>query len=115
VCSSNNYIEQQAYEMSEKIKKDSIYKFIKVVYSGGNDLGSPSGQVLITQVVLEDKDGTEYFVEPIPIGVKFAKGEISFKEYKKQLKRENLNGIASFFGIIVFFSGLMFMLMKYVA
>lgn len=115
LCSSNNFIEQQAYEMSEKIKKDSIYKFIKVVYSGGNNLGSPSESALISQVVLESQEGTVYFVEPNPIGVKFAKGEISFKEYKKLQKRNTSHGIAIFFGIIFFFSGLMFMLMKYLA
>jgi hypothetical protein len=113
VCSSNNFIELQAYNQSEQIRKVSLYKFIRVDYSGVNNQGSQSGTALITQVVLEDKDGNVYFVEPSPIGVRFAKGEITYKEYKKLQKRDTLNWIATFCGIVIIFSGLMFILMDY--
>lgn len=106
MCSSNNFIEQQAYEMSEKIKKDSLYKFIRVEYSEGE-----AGY--ITKAILEDKDGTLYSIEPNPIGVKFARGEITFKEYKKLQKRDTVNVMAIFSGIIVLFGGFMFGFMKY--
>lgn len=115
MCSSSNFIEQQAYEMSEKIRKASLYKFIRVNYSGGNHLESHSEVPLITQVILADKNGTTYSVEPNPIGLRFAKGEITYKEYKKLQKRNSLNGIAVFTGIVVFFIGFMFVLMKYFA
>jgi hypothetical protein len=119
VCTPNNFIEQQAYEMYEKIKKNSVYNFIRVDYSEGSYQGSHSqventrsGLALITRVVLEDKNGTLFTVEPNPNGVRFAKGEITYKEYKKLQKRETVNGIATFFGILVFFSGLMYFLMR---
>ncbi|WP_045519408.1 hypothetical protein [Neobacillus niacini] len=119
MCVPNNFIEQQAYDMYEKIKKNSVYNFIRVDYSGGSNQGSHSqgdntrnGLALITRVVLEDKDGTLYTIEPNPNGVRFAKGEITYKDYKKLQKRETVNGIATFFGILVFFSGLMHFLMK---
>jgi hypothetical protein len=106
VCSSNSFIEQQAYEMSKEIKKDSIYKFIREDYSEAE-----AGY--ITKVILEDKDGTVYSIEPNPIGVKFARGEITFKEYKKLQKRDTLNVMAIFSGVIVLFGGFMFGFMKY--
>ncbi|MDF2858301.1 MAG: hypothetical protein K0Q87_4152 [Neobacillus sp.] len=119
MCAPNNFIELQAYEMFEKIKKSSVYDFIRVDYSGGSVQGSYSqgdntrnGAALITRVVLEDKDGTLYTVEPNPNGVRFAKGEITYKEYKKLQKRETVIGIAAFFGILVFFGGFMYFLMK---
>jgi hypothetical protein len=119
VCGPNNFIELQAYEMFEKIKKSSVYDFIRVDYFGGIVQGSYSqgdntrnGSALITRVVLEDKDGTLYTVEPNPNGVRFAKGEITYKEYKKLQKRETVIGIAAFFGILVFFGGFMYFLMK---
>jgi hypothetical protein len=92
--------------MSEKIKKDSVYKFIREEYSDAE-----AGY--ITKVVLEDKDGTVYSIEPNPIGIKFSRGEITFKEYKKLQKRDTLNVMAIFSGIIVLFGVFMFGFMKY--
>lgn len=119
MCAPNNFIEQQAYEMYETIKKNSVYNFIRAEYSEGSKQGYYSqddnkrnGSSLITRVVLEDKDGTLYTVEPNPNGVRFADGEITYKEYKKLQKRETVNGIATFFGILVFFSGFMYFLMR---
>jgi hypothetical protein len=119
VCAPNHFMEQQAFEMCEKIKKNSIYNFIRVDYSDGSNQASypqddntRNRSALITRIVLEDKDGTLYIVEPNPNGVRFACGEITYKEYKKLQKRENVNGIATFFVILVFFSGSMYFLMK---
>ena len=93
MCAPNNFIELQAHEMYEKIKRNSVYNFIRVDYSDGSYQGSHS-QVdhtrnvssLITGVVLEDKDGTIYTIEPNPNGVRFAKGEITKEEYQ-EMKR----------------------------
>jgi hypothetical protein len=119
VCAPNNFIELQAHEMYEMIRGNSVYNFIRVDYSEGSYQGTHSqvdntrnGSALIIRVVLEDKDGTLYTVEPNPNGVRFAKGEITYKEYKKLQKRETVNGIATFFGILVFFSSTMYFLMK---
>lgn len=119
MCAPNNFIEQQAYEMYEKIKKNSVYNFIRADYSEGSNQGSNSQDdntrnvsALITRVVLEDKDGTLYTVEPNPNGVRFAKGEITYNEYKKLQKSETVNGIATFFGILVYFSGIMYFLIR---
>jgi hypothetical protein len=112
VCAPINFIEQQAYEMYENIRKSSIYKLIRVDYSVENNQESQTGSALITQVVLEDNEGNVYFVEPNSFGVRFAKGEITYKEYKKLKKRETLNGILLFLGIIVSFGSLMIILMK---
>jgi Na+(H+)/acetate symporter ActP len=125
VCDSNNFIEQQAYEWCEKIRKDSVYKFLRVEYSGGNSLGlqkqnnhsqgnqTTNRSAIITRIVLEDKDGTVYPVEPNPNGLRFAKGEITFKEYRKLQNRETINFFTIFFVMSACFGGLMFTLVRF--
>jgi hypothetical protein len=108
MCSSFDFIEQHAFDMSEKIRKDSIYKFVRVEVSDSSGLNqvhdinecvqiSDTRHALITKVILEDKDGNQYFVEPTPDGLRFAKGEITYKEYGKRQKRETLNIVSFFF------------------
>jgi hypothetical protein len=118
MCSSFQFIEQQAFEMSEKIRGESIYKFVRVEVSEGFNLGSQhehghtngcvqvsaTRPVYITKVILEDDEGNHYFVEPTPDGLRFAKGEISYKEYEKRLKRETLNVVSFFFFAVGFIS-----------
>lgn len=113
MCFSYNIIEFQAYEMSEKIRLNSIYKFVRVEYLEGNNVKKGSGSALITKVILEDKDGTLYSVEPNPNGLGFAKGEITYKEYNKLQNRETINVLGISSVIIIFFSVLMFVLMRY--
>ena len=36
MCVSNNFIEQQAYEVSKEIRKNSLYKIVRVEVSGGS-------------------------------------------------------------------------------
>jgi hypothetical protein len=98
MCLSNDAVEQQANVFAQKIRKDTVYKFIRVEK---NDFS------FITKVILEDEAGSSYPVEPNSFGLRFAKGEITYKEYKRLQKRENFNGIASFFVIIGFVSILM--------
>lgn len=117
MCVSNNFIEQQAYDMSEEIRKNSLYKVVKVDVSGGDGLGFQkqndhwNGTDLITKVILEDKKGTIYSIKPDDIGLRFAKGEITYKEYSQLQKKEDLKGFSYFFVIIGFFIIMMFTLM----
>lgn len=118
MCSSFQFIEQQSFEISEKIREDTIYKFVRVEVSKSSSLGfqhdhghtngcvqvSETRPVYITKVILEDVDGKHYFVEPTPDGLRFAKGDISFNEYEKRHKRETLNVITFFFLAVGFIS-----------
>jgi len=119
LCFSNNFIEQRAYEMSEDIRKNSLYKFVRVDISGDNSLELQkqndhwNGSALITKVILEDKKGKLYSVEPNLNGISFAQGEITYREYRQLQKKESLNAWICFIGIVVFFGISMFTLMKY--
>lgn len=111
MCFSNNSIEQQAFEMSERIRNNSIYKFVRVDFIGGksldfqyqsgprNDNNVKNGEHLdlISKVILEDRDGILYSVEPNSNGLRFAKGEITYKEYNKIQKKETVQGLSYFF------------------
>lgn len=130
MCVSNNFIEHQAYKMSEKIRSNSVYKFVRVDTSEGNyfelnkielcmdsnNLTGPNGHCLplIKKVILEDKEGKCYSIEPNENGLKFAIGEISYREYTKLQKKETFNGIAGFFVSIGFISLLMVTFVKFV-
>ncbi len=103
LCVSNNFVELQAYEFSEKIRVNSLYKFVRVEKSNSN---GTEGSVLdlITHVILQDTDGTLYQIEPNPNGLKFAKKEITYKEYNKLQNKETFTAFSAFFIIIGFFS-----------
>src|SRR5699024_6030449 len=123
-----SFIEQQTHEMSKKIWESSLYKLIRVDFAGGNcfevqsrlndwvsletEMGNKSA--LITKVILEDLEGKHYSIEPNDNGVRFAKVEITYKEYKILLKTGNALWITIFIvGILVFFT-LMSVLVKFV-
>ncbi|WP_394237541.1 hypothetical protein [Niallia oryzisoli] len=118
MCISNNFIEQQAYEITEAIRKSSTYNVLRAEISGGNSLEFQkqndhwNGKDFITKVILEDKNGFLYAVKPDYNGLRFAKGEISYKEYNQLQKKEDIKGFSYFFGIIGSFMGMMIMLMK---
>ena len=105
MCVSNNFIEQQAYKISEEIRKNSLYKVIRLDVSGVSSLGIQkqddqwNGKDFITKVILEDTRGNYYSVKPDYNGLRFAKGEINYKEYSKLQKKEDLKGLSYFFGI----------------
>lgn len=125
MCSPFHFIEQQAYEMSEKIRKDSIYKFVNVEVSEGSSQGSQQNLVdsnscvqetrtwagYITKVILEDEKGKLYLIEPSIDGLRFAKGEITYQEYRKLQKRETIN-IVSIFFVAVGLIGIMMLTLK---
>jgi hypothetical protein len=110
MCSSFKFVEQQAFEMSEKIRKESIFKFVRVEVSGITGLGSQetyehsdgcvgasSPQLgCITKVILEDEQGALYTIEPNIDGLRFAKGEITYKEYRKREKKESTTMLSVF-------------------
>lgn len=118
MCFSHNFIEQQAFEMCEKIREHSIYHFVRVEFKEGISVGvqkyndyltghketTAIGLALITKIILKDNEGICYAVEPSLNGLRFAKGEITYKEYKKLQKREDFYGYTSFLAIIGFFS-----------
>jgi hypothetical protein len=111
VCSPFHFIEQEAFEMSEKIRNETIYKFVNVEVSESSSLGSQPGKVdsnscnqhseswagYIKKVILEDDKGNLYLIEPSMDGLRFAKGEITYQEYRKHQRRETLNIVSIFF------------------
>lgn len=114
MCVSNPFIEQEAYDFSEKIQKQALYKFVRTEVAGNHFNGQNGGDFpLISKVVLEDADGKLYYVAPNPNGLKFAKQEITYKEYKRLEKKETLNAVALFFVILSFFGGSMAALIKF--
>jgi hypothetical protein len=111
VCSPFHFIEQEAFKMSEKIRNETIYKFVNVEVSESSSLESQLGKVdskscnqhsrtwagYITKVILEDDKGKQYLIEPSIDGLRFAKGEITYQEYRKHQKRETINIVSIFF------------------
>ncbi|WP_246943728.1 hypothetical protein [Bacillus pinisoli] len=99
VCAPNeNILQNVAFEASEKIREKTIYKFVDVIVQ--TPKGSNHG--LVTGVIVEDH-GNRYEVKPNSNGLRFAVGEISFREYK-QLERKEFRLLFSIFfgGILTF-------------
>lgn len=99
MCISNNEIERQAYIMSEKIRNNSIYKSIGMEFVGTENLmfqNQPLEDILakkdlslVSKVILEDSKGMRFAIEPNEIGLSYAKGEITYKEYKQMQNKES--------------------------
>lgn len=99
MCISHNEIERQAYIMSEKIRKNSIYKPIAMELVGRTSLGFQNQSLedlltkkdlpLVSKVILEDEEGRRYAIEPNEMGLSYAKGEITYKEYKRRQNKES--------------------------
>lgn len=105
LCVSNNFVELQAYEFTEKIQESSLYKFVRFEKSKNNNFGSEGvGLDLITQVILQDNDGALYPVEPNLNGLRFAKKEITYNEYKKLQSKETFTAFSTVFLAIGIFS-----------
>ncbi|CAG9609857.1 hypothetical protein NEOCIP111885_03600 [Pseudoneobacillus rhizosphaerae] len=126
MCSPFHFIEQQAFEMSEKIRKETIYKFVNVevsessnlesqksyAHSNGYEYNSQPRAGYITKVILVDEKGALFPVEPSMDGLRFAKGEISYKEYNKRQKKETINLVSVFF-VAVGLIGLVMLTVKW--
>ncbi|GAM11967.1 hypothetical protein [Mesobacillus selenatarsenatis] len=105
MCVSNNAIELQAYRFSEKIQESSSYNIVRVDFIGGTFLKCDQGislrdevqdianLPLIKNLILQTKSGKQFCVEPDELGLRFAEGELSYRQYllaKKQKSRQML-------------------------
>lgn len=107
MCFSTNVIEQQALIISDKIIKNSIYKPVSLDFISEKNVGiqdftmQSSGKEisLITRVNLENNAGLQISVEPNENGLRYAMGEISYKDYKKLQNQESRQFIWYFFAI----------------
>lgn len=108
MCISNNFIEQQAYIISKRIIKNSIYKPVKLDIIGGksieieefisqDSLINRENPPLITKIILANNDGLHFSVEPNEYGLSYSKGEITYKEYKNMENKESRRFILYFF------------------
>ena len=99
MCFSSNAIEQQAYRFTEKIHNCSLYKIVRLDLIGkyvdfdperplDAQLNSLEHLPLIKNVILEDHFGKQYNIEPNEIGLKFACGELTYKQYVYSKKTE---------------------------
>lgn len=106
MCISGNFIELQAYKVCEEIRDQSVYKLVRLEVSEGHNIDLQNiqnfwdGKALITKAILEDSNGKSYIVNPNQNGLMFAKGEITYKEYRKMEKSENIK-VISFFSLLV--------------
>ncbi|MEK3997123.1 hypothetical protein MKX96_01460 [Psychrobacillus sp. FSL W7-1493] len=107
MCFSTNVIEQQALIISDKIIKNTIYKPVSLDFISEKNVGIQDFQMqnigeeisLITMVNLENNEGLQISVEPNENGLRYAMGEISYKDYKKLQNRESRQFIWYFFAI----------------
>ena len=114
LCVSSHFVEQQAYKICEEIRNSTLYKVVRIVCSEGNDIADQwNGKDLITQVILEDKTGNLYSIKPDHTGLRFAQGEISYREYRKTQKQEGIKGYSSFFLLMGFSFVMMITLMRF--
>lgn len=96
VCINNNFIETEAYRITEEIRKNSLYKVVELEVAGANNLSLQkldeqwNNNDLITKIILEDKNRNRFSVNPDHFGLRFAKGEISYNEYNQLQKKDNL-------------------------
>ncbi|WP_174728770.1 hypothetical protein [Mesobacillus harenae] len=61
---------------------------------------------MITKVILEDKYGRLFSIEPNDIGLRFAKGDITYNDYLRLQKKGNRQLILIFLGVTGLFSGM---------
>ncbi len=119
MCISNHVIELQAYQLSEEIRKKTIYKMKRVEVTDGYSLEVEkqgdywNGTDLISKVVLEDSNGTLYSINPDDTGLRFAKGEITYKEYIQLEKSANMKGIIYLVALIGLSFIVMFILINF--
>lgn len=103
MCVSNNAFELQAYHMSKEIRENSIYLPVAIEYIGGKTVDLPTHEIepseLITKVIVKDREGNYYEIEPNEKGLRFAKGEITYNEYVKLKRKENRRFFTYFAGI----------------
>ncbi|MBM7607295.1 hypothetical protein JOD29_000532 [Lysinibacillus composti] len=116
MCINNNFIEHHSYQMSEEIRKNSLYEVVRVEVSNGNSLKENEqwdSKELVSKIILEDKNKNYYVINPDQFGLRFAKGEISYKEYKQLQKKEDFKLISFSVLGIGFLTGMMYVMLKF--
>lgn len=110
MCISSNFVELQAYRICEEMKNQSIYKMMKVGLSDDSIIEPQNlesfgdGRALITKAIFEDTEGKSYSVNINHNGLRFAMGELTYKEYRKMEKNEDLMALgflALLIGLII--------------
>lgn len=95
MCINNNFIEDQAFHITEKILGNSIYKVVRIEGSRSNTHNQKlNGENLITKLILEDENGVFYSIKPDQFGLMFANGEVSYKKYCRLQKKDDLKVIS---------------------
>ncbi|MEK4387713.1 hypothetical protein MKZ25_18415 [Solibacillus sp. FSL W7-1464] len=88
------------------MRKQSKYKMIKLELADDSIIEPQNlenfgdGRALISKAVLEDTEGRFYSVSPNQNGLRFTMGELTYKEYRKKEKNEDLKGI-SFLALLI--------------
>jgi hypothetical protein len=114
MCFPQNIIEQETYRFAEEIRKQCVYKPLRIVLAGNQSLQIKPGILLnsfpeesvpfISKIILEDKNGQLYEIEPTETGIQFAKGDISYQEYARLQKKESTQYLAFFILVLCTFS-----------
>jgi hypothetical protein len=94
-----NELEKMTHQISEEIRKKSVYKVCEFIYFRNYNVGNENG--LVSKVILEE-DGLIYEVKPNENGLKFSVGDITYNEYKKIKKKETHRMFSIFSGAISF-------------
>ncbi|MFY3792088.1 hypothetical protein ACOQFO_10480 [Ureibacillus sp. MALMAid1270] len=99
MCVNNNFIENQSYRVYEEISKSSLFKVARVEFLEGYCWEPQFEPILfnkndlITKIILKDDNNNSFTINPDDMGLKFAKGEISYKEYLKFQKVDDFKWI----------------------
>lgn len=102
MCFTHDVIERQALKICEEMKMHTIYSLVGVTTTGGqirkiqentsieSNFNLLPGEAfpLITKVMFQDANGSHYSVLPDEAGLQFAKGEVTYKEYKRLQAKE---------------------------
>ena len=96
MCINNDFIENQSYRVYEEIRNNSLFKVTRVEFQEGY-CWEPQFEPfqfnkndLITKIILKDDKNNHFTINPDDIGLKFAKGEISYKEYLQSQKVDDI-------------------------
>ena len=99
MCINNDFIENQSYRIYEEISKSSLFKVARVEFLEGYcwepqfELNQFNKNNLITKIILKDDKINSFTINPDDIGLKFAKREISYKEYLRFQKVDDFKWI----------------------
>lgn len=102
MCFSYDQIELQSYRLAKQIILQSKHNPVCLNLVGNSSIELKNRNLefdkmqtqdgslpLIKHVILQDQVGKLYSIEPCENGLKFAQGEITYKEYLQKQKGEN--------------------------